>query len=101
MNGSWDEQTRSAARRYPFLAQFIKREASIARWAASRPSTLFIYEFVRFGIKQAWACLFGGVLLALLIATHLMYPADAALSRYDFLVLAAVGDSNRDAVVWA
>ena len=90
MNGSWSEQTRSAARRYPMLARFIKREASIARWASANVLTQFVYEFVRFGIKQAWACLFGGMLLALLIATHIAYPSDAALSRYDFLVLAAV-----------
>jgi uncharacterized membrane protein YoaT (DUF817 family) len=51
---------------------------------------LFFYEFVRFGVKQAWACLFGGLMLALLIGTHFWYPKDAALARYDFLVIAAV-----------
>jgi uncharacterized membrane protein YoaT (DUF817 family) len=49
-----------------------------------------VYEFLRFGIKQAWACLFGGLLCALLLATHWWYPSDAALARYDFLTLAAV-----------
>ncbi|EKF20687.1 DUF817 domain-containing protein [Nitratireductor pacificus] len=44
-----------------------------------------------FGLKQAWACLFGGVLLALIIATHYLWPRDAALARYDFLFLAALG----------
>jgi uncharacterized membrane protein YoaT (DUF817 family) len=48
------------------------------------------FEFVAFGIKQAWACLFGGAMLALLLATFLFYPQDAPLSRYDFLVLAAI-----------
>lgn len=43
-----------------------------------------------FGFKQGWACLFGALLLALLIGTHLFYPADAALARYDFLTLAAL-----------
>ncbi len=47
-------------------------------------------EFVVFGLKQGWACLFGALLLGLLIATHLFYPRDFALSRYDFLTLAAV-----------
>ena len=51
---------------------------------------LWLYEFVLFGIKQAWACLFGGLLLFLLLATHLFYPDDAALHRYDFLTLAAL-----------
>lgn len=51
---------------------------------------LGLYEFLLFGFKQAWACLFGALLLALLLATHLFYPADAALHRYDFLTLAAI-----------
>ena len=48
------------------------------------------YEFALFGFKQGWACLFGGLMLALLVATHLFYPDGAALSRYDFLTLAAL-----------
>ena len=36
------------------------------------------------------ACLFGGIILALIIVTRLWYPAHAALARYDFLVIAAV-----------
>lgn len=48
------------------------------------------FEFLLFGFKQAWACLFGGLMLALLLATHLFYPADAPLARYDFLTLAAL-----------
>ncbi len=49
------------------------------------------YEFFLFGFKQAWACLFGGLMLALLLGTHLFYPDDAMLARYDFLTLAALG----------
>lgn len=51
----------------------------------------WLYEFLLFGFKQGWACLFGGLMLALLVGTHLFYPADAALARYDFLTLAALG----------
>lgn len=51
---------------------------------------LWLYEFLLFGFKQAWACLFGGLLLALLLGTHLFYPDDVALHRYDFLTLAAI-----------
>ena len=51
---------------------------------------LWLYEFLLFGFKQAWACLFGALLLALLLVTHLFYPADAPLHRYDFLTLAAL-----------
>ena len=49
-----------------------------------------LFEFLSFGIKQGWACIFGGLLLALMLGTHLYYPEDAWLSRYDFLVIAAV-----------
>lgn len=50
----------------------------------------WVYEFLLFGFKQGWACLFGGLMLALLLGTHLYYPADAPLARYDFLTLAAL-----------
>ncbi len=66
-----------------------EREALRARWVKG-PWSLGLFEFISFGIKQAWACLFGGVMLALLLLTHFFYPDGAALSRYDFLVLAAL-----------
>jgi uncharacterized membrane protein YoaT (DUF817 family) len=47
-------------------------------------------EFVVFGLKQAWACIFGAALLAVLVGTRLWYPDDPAVARNDFLVLAAV-----------
>ncbi|MBS0475708.1 MAG: DUF817 domain-containing protein [Proteobacteria bacterium] len=50
----------------------------------------WLYEFLLFGFKQGWACLFGGLMLALLLGTHLFYPPHAELARYDFLTLAAV-----------
>jgi len=53
--------------------------------------TGFLFEFVSFGVKQAWSCLFGGLMLGLLLVTFLVYPADAPLPRYDFLTLAALG----------
>lgn len=51
----------------------------------------WVYEFLLFGFKQGWACLFGGLMLALLLATHLFYPDNAPLARYDLLTLAALG----------
>lgn len=54
------------------------------RWRA------WLYEFLLFGFKQGWACLFGALMLALLLATHFFYPAGAPLYRYDFLTLAAL-----------
>ena len=48
------------------------------------------FEFLMFGIKQGWACLFGGAMLALLLATHLWWPEGVPVSRYDFLVVGAL-----------
>jgi uncharacterized membrane protein YoaT (DUF817 family) len=47
-------------------------------------------EFILFGLKQAWACLFAGLMLALLIATHFIWQPDWPIYRYDALFLAAV-----------
>jgi uncharacterized membrane protein YoaT (DUF817 family) len=94
--GVWVEGTAgsraaaSGASDWPVLARFIEREARIAAWAAARRDTLFLYEFVRFGAKQAWACLFAALMLVLIIGTWGLYPKGAWLARYDFLVLAAV-----------
>lgn len=81
---------KSAAVTWAPLAKFVAREEALAAWASKRRATFVFYEFVRFGVKQAWACLFGGLMLALLIGTWAFYPKGAALARYDFLVLASV-----------
>lgn len=68
-------------------------EAVRIRLEAFDPGTgwrLWLYEFLLFGFKQGWACLFGGLLLALLLGTHLFYPDSAPLHRYDFLTVAAI-----------
>ncbi|KRE50726.1 hypothetical protein ASG92_26430 [Arthrobacter sp. Soil736] len=49
-----------------------------------------LVEFAVFGLKQAWACIFGAALLAVILAARLWYPDGAALARNDFLTLAAV-----------
>lgn len=81
----------SSAYRWRPLRRFIALERSIGLRAAGHAQTRALYEFVRFGVKQAWACLFAGLMLALLIATHFYYPKGASLARYDFLFLAAAG----------
>ncbi len=48
------------------------------------------FEFLLFGFKQGWACLFGGLMLVMLFLTHLFWPAHAAIARYDALTLGAV-----------
>jgi uncharacterized membrane protein YoaT (DUF817 family) len=80
----------SAAANWAPLARFIAADEQIANWAGKRPATAFLYEFVRFGLKQGWACLFGGAMVGLLIATSLWYPHGGPLARYDFLFLAAL-----------
>ena len=59
-------------------------------WAERSRLRGWAYEFLLFGLKQAWASLFGAAMLLLLVATHLGWPAHAPLARYDFLVIAAV-----------
>lgn len=59
-------------------------------WADVSPLRRGLFEFVWFGFKQAWACLFGGALLGLILLTYLCWPADSVISRYDFLVVGAV-----------
>lgn len=48
-----------------------------------------LLEFLVFGLKQGWACLFGGAMLGLILATRLWWPDGMPIARYDFLFLAA------------
>lgn len=66
-----------------------RREAWRAAFVRG-PVTGFLFEFVSFGVKNAWACMFGGAMLALLVGTFWVYPAKAPLARYDFLAIGAV-----------
>ena len=60
-------------------------------WAQGSASRKFWFEFILFGIKQAWACLYGGAMLVLLIGTMVFWPKEGAiLSRYEFLFVAAL-----------
>lgn len=77
----------SAAAIWAPLRPFIAGEARLAEAVARKPWAAGIYEFIRFGVKQAWACLFGGIAVALMLATWEFYPAGAPLARYDFLFL--------------
>lgn len=62
----------------------------LERHVPSSRFNAFLWEFLLFGFKQAWACLFGGTLLAMLLLTRHFWPAHAPLARYDFLFLAAL-----------
>jgi uncharacterized membrane protein YoaT (DUF817 family) len=60
-----------------------------ARADRSRTGRLF-FEFLMFGLKEAWACVFGAAMLAMILSTHLFWPAHAPVARYDALVVGAV-----------
>jgi uncharacterized membrane protein YoaT (DUF817 family) len=49
-----------------------------------------LVEFLVFGLKQGWACLFGGAMLFLIIVTKYLPPDGFGIARYDFLFLAAL-----------
>ena len=74
----------------PSHSRFQQIRARLEAFDPGEGWRLWLYEFLLFGFKQGWACLFGGLLLALLLATHFLYPDDSALARYDFLTLAAL-----------
>ncbi|MDP3379098.1 MAG: DUF817 domain-containing protein [Brevundimonas sp.] len=59
-------------------------------WADRATWRACAFEVLMFGIKQGWACLFGGLLLALIVATFLWWPEGAVVARYDALVVWAV-----------
>jgi uncharacterized membrane protein YoaT (DUF817 family) len=82
-----------AAGRHPYdLAKAAARvvDERARAWARVSKPRWALYEFVLFGVKQAWACLFGGAMLAVLLLTFWFYPDEAPLARYDFLFLAAL-----------
>ncbi len=64
-------------------------ERRLGDWARAR-LPFALAEFVMFVLKQGWACLFGGLLLAAIIATKLVWQPDWPLQRYDFLFLFAI-----------
>jgi uncharacterized membrane protein YoaT (DUF817 family) len=59
--------------------------------APEGPIARALIELIVFGLKQAWACLFGALMLAMITLTALFYPAEASISRYDALFAGALG----------
>jgi len=78
-------------RRLPLEAWGRAWLARLQTWADKGRVRRYGFEFLMFGLKQGWACLFGGSMLALLVGTHFFWPPEAVIDRYDFLVLAAIG----------
>ncbi|MEM9025594.1 MAG: DUF817 domain-containing protein [Verrucomicrobiota bacterium] len=59
------------------------------RNAVKRLGIPWVEEFLLFLLKQAWACIFGGLLLFGILVTHFWYPF-SALPRFDFLFIYAL-----------
>jgi len=64
--------------------------AQAQAWADRSRVRGWAFEFLWFGVKQGWACLFGGAMLGLILVTYLFWPEGAGIARYDFLVVGAV-----------
>lgn len=84
-----------ATRRLPLETWGRRLMSEAEGWADRSPWRRAAYEFLWFGLKQGWACLFGGLMLALIVGTFLLWPVvwpdgSAPVSRYDFLVVGAV-----------
>ena len=71
-------------------SRFHEIRLRFERRVASDRASGRVWEFFLFVLKQGWACLFGGLLLLLVLLTKEFWPAHAALKRYDFLFLAAL-----------
>jgi len=74
-------------------------EERIDRWAGARAEAAGAgggarrrgaVELTAFGLKQAWACVVGAIMLVLIVAARTLYPDGAWPARSDLLVLAAV-----------
>lgn len=78
------------SRRLPLEAWGRRWLADAQAWADRSRWRGFAFEFLWFGLKQGWACLFGGAMLALIVGTYLLWPDQAPVSRYDFLVVGAL-----------
>jgi len=50
----------------------------------------FIKEFIIFGLRQAQACLFGGLLLLIILLSKLIWRPDFVVARYDAIFVAAI-----------
>ncbi len=64
-------------------------ERRMGDWARAR-LPYAVAELVMFVLKQGWACLFGGLLLAAIIGTKLVWQAGWPVQRYDALFLFAI-----------
>lgn len=81
----------------PRRAEFTVVERAIDAWASARLRgrgrsrwRRGVIEFMVFGLKQAWACVFGALLLLGILAARAFWPEEALISRNDALTIYAV-----------
>lgn len=85
------EDAQEFQRGYTSLERLIDRAAS--RILEAKPASgarAVGLECAVFLLKQAWACIFGALLLAVIVAARFWYPEDAALARNDAITIAAI-----------
>lgn len=74
----------SAHTRFYSVRRVLEEAAVLPGWRGAA------VEFGVFVFKQGWACLFGALMLAALLGTHLFWSSDWAVHRYDALTVYAV-----------
>lgn len=65
-------------------------DAAVRPWTQRSRPRAFAYEFLLFGLKQAWACLFGAAMPGLIIFTHLFWPSHKLGAWYLLVLLSFV-----------
>lgn len=82
-----DTASEDVRRRDVWLAALKRRSE---KWLLPLPLGRLWHELLIFGVLQAWACLFAGILLVAILATKFTWPVGAPIARYDFLLLIAL-----------
>lgn len=88
--GRADLSRAGLSRRLPLEAWGCGLLTRAQAWADQSRLRGYAFEFLWFGLKQGWACLFGGLMLAMIVGTFLFWPDAAPVSRYDVMVVGAV-----------
>jgi uncharacterized membrane protein YoaT (DUF817 family) len=72
-------------------ARWLRLDGRLRRRAVRHGALArFAHELLWFGLRQAWACLFGALMLALLLTTWWLWTPAWPLARYDAVTLGAV-----------
>jgi uncharacterized membrane protein YoaT (DUF817 family) len=89
---AWRAETLGAesgdVRRRDIWLAALKRRSE--KWLLPLPLGRLWHELLIFGVLQAWACLFAGILLVAILTTKFTWPVGASIARYDFLLLVAL-----------